>query len=60
MPPLNRFPYCGPWRAAAFLIVLLVAPGGVLGQALQEYRIGPEPRLGPFSTLDQIVRTYTK
>lgn len=45
MPPLNRFPYCGPWRAAAFLIVLLVAPGGVLGQALQEYRIGPGDRL---------------
>ena len=37
--------YGGLWRAAAFLIVLFMAPGGILGQVLQEYRIGPGDRL---------------
>ncbi len=49
MPHLNAFLYPGLyrglWRAAAFLIVLFLAPGGVLGQVLQEYRIGPGDRL---------------
>ncbi len=45
MPQLNQFPYPGLWRAAAFLIVLFLAPGGVLGEELQEYHIGPGDRL---------------
>ena len=45
MPHLNTCLYPGPWRAAAFLVVLFLAPGGGLGQVLQEYRIGPGDRL---------------
>lgn len=45
MAPLNTFFYRGLWRAAAFLIILFVAPGGVPGQVLEEYRIGPGDRL---------------
>ncbi len=33
---------------------------GLRATRTKEYRNGPEPRLGPVSTLDQITRTYTK
>ncbi len=33
---------------------------GLRATRTKEYRIGLEPRLGPFSTLDKIVRPYTK
>ncbi len=33
---------------------------GLRATRTKEYRVGPEPRLGPVSTLDQIVRTHTK
>jgi len=33
---------------------------GLRATRTKEYRVGREPRLGPVSTVDQIVRTHTK